>query len=179
MSATSTSRISPAHRPRQFAGRPAGLGVVRPLLVSEGSSALAPHAGPDRSIELEAGAYAGSAQGRPALRLVGGTAGSPETLRPEPARLRVTRAGRLTITLTVAFLVGLAVLTATSSLAAGSSPAVARTVVVRAGQTLSGIAAVELPDLPVIQGVARIQVANDLSTTDIHAGQTLTIPRQG
>lgn len=164
MSSTKLSPAASVQRP--------SLVVVQPLLLSQGSSALAPEVVPPGPVE------GGPASSRPALRLVAGTA----FLRPKaslsgPARLRVTRAGRLTITLSVAFLLGLGLLTAASSLASGGSEASDRTVVVLEGQTLSGIAAAELPGLPVLQGVTRIQLANDLSTTAIHAGQRLAIPR--
>ena len=47
---------------------------------------------------------------------------------------------------------------------------------VEPGQTLSEIATTELAGLPTAEAVTRIQVANNLSTTHVHAGQTLTIP---
>ena len=47
---------------------------------------------------------------------------------------------------------------------------------VAAGEPLSGIAARELPALSVREGVARLQVINNLSTTAISAGQVLVIP---
>jgi LysM repeat protein len=47
---------------------------------------------------------------------------------------------------------------------------------VQSGQTLSEIAATQLPDLPVAEAVAQIQLANDLASDQVHAGQTLRIP---
>jgi len=47
---------------------------------------------------------------------------------------------------------------------------------VSAGQTLSEVAAVQLPSLPIPEAVARIQLANDLSSSQVHAGQSLLIP---
>ena len=47
---------------------------------------------------------------------------------------------------------------------------------VRSGQTLSEVAATQLPGLPVADAVARIQVANDLASDQVHAGQILLIP---
>jgi LysM repeat protein len=47
---------------------------------------------------------------------------------------------------------------------------------VRSGQTLSEIAARELPDLAVSDGVVELQLANALSTSQVRAGQTLLIP---
>ena len=50
---------------------------------------------------------------------------------------------------------------------------------VQSGQTLSEVAAAQLPQLPLADAVARIQVANDLAGSDVHAGQTLLIPAVG
>jgi hypothetical protein len=47
------------------------------------------------------------------------------------------------------------------------------------GQTLSQIAAQQLPDLPLRDGVAALQLANGLNASDIHAGQVLTVPDVG
>jgi LysM repeat protein len=44
------------------------------------------------------------------------------------------------------------------------------------GQTLSEVAAVQLPTLPVRDAVAHIQLANSLSSSQVHAGQILLIP---
>jgi hypothetical protein len=41
------------------------------------------------------------------------------------------------------------------------------------------VAARELPQLPVADAVARIQVANDLASAQVHAGQSLLIPHVG
>jgi LysM repeat protein len=75
-----------------------------------------------------------------------------------------------------------AVLTMTVVLAAGSGaaePAVQRIATVTAGQTLSEVAAAQLPDLPIAEGVARLQLVNHLESTQIHAGQTLLVPAAG
>ena len=50
---------------------------------------------------------------------------------------------------------------------------------VQQGQTLSEVAAQQLPQLPIADAVARIQVANDLPTNQVHAGQALLIPAVG
>ena len=47
---------------------------------------------------------------------------------------------------------------------------------VSSGDTLSEIAARELPGLPIAEGVIEIQLANGLSTAQISAGQALVIP---
>jgi hypothetical protein len=101
-----------------------------------------------------------------------------DAVRPAPAApLRLTRAGRLAITLTVLVAV---VVTAIALLASGASATVIdHSTTVQSGQTLSEVAAQQLPSLPVRDAVARIQVANDLTTTEVHAGQTLLIPAVG
>ncbi|MCU1537795.1 MAG: Peptidoglycan-binding lysin domain [Humibacillus sp.] len=90
----------------------------------------------------------------------------------EPVRL--TRAGRLLVTLVVASTAALLGVGLAGQLAsAGSAP---RPVTVSAGDTLSQLAARELPALPIREGVIEIQLANQLSTDRITAGQTLLIP---
>ncbi len=44
------------------------------------------------------------------------------------------------------------------------------------GQTLSEIAAAQLPDLSVSNGIVAIQVANELNSAQVSAGQHLVIP---
>jgi hypothetical protein len=99
-----------------------------------------------------------------------------EIVGPLRAPLRLTRAGRLAITLTV--LVAM-VVTAFALLTGGASAAATQidhSTTVVTGQTLSEVAATQLPQLPVADAVARIQVANDLTSSQVHAGQTLLIP---
>jgi LysM repeat protein len=63
---------------------------------------------------------------------------------------------------------------------AGAAVSVTRHVVtVGAGQTLSQIAVAELPSLTIPEAVAQIQLANALTTTQVHAGQELVIPALG
>jgi LysM repeat protein len=52
-------------------------------------------------------------------------------------------------------------------------------VTVGAGQTLSEIAVRELPGMPVANAVAELQLANNLPTNHVHAGQVLVIPARG
>ena len=106
---------------------------------------------------------------RPQLRLVGPgeRAFVPDT--------RLTRRGRLLITLVVtAAAMALAVGIATSVNAA--APQIDHATTVFAGQTLSEVAAAQLPGLPINEAVARIQLANDMNTSQVHAGQSLLIP---
>lgn len=109
------------------------------------------------------------APARPQLRLVPTGADVAATPR------RVARRVRVALTLTVAAALAITALILTQAL---SAPAAGPTEVltVESGQTLSEIAAVKLPELPVREGVVAIQRANHLGTDAITAGQTLVIP---
>ena len=91
--------------------------------------------------------------------------------------VRVTRRGRLLRTGVLAVAVLVVAWTVLSALSAVSAAAVTPHLVT--GQTLSEIALTELPGVPVRDGVAALQLANGLHTSDIHAGQVLTIPAAG
>lgn len=105
----------------------------------------------------------------PRLRLVG-----PDERVGAPA-IRLTRRGRLVGTLLAAIAVAtLAVVLATSVDAA--APQIDHATTVLSGQTLSEVAATQLPSLPINNAVARIQLANGLSSSQVHAGQSLLIP---
>jgi hypothetical protein len=98
-------------------------------------------------------------------------------LVPQPAHeptYRLTRRGRLLVALLVAVLVSALALAFASQLASAVGPP--RSVTVEAGQTLSEIAARELPQLPIRDGIVELQLANNLSTSHVHAGQTLVVP---
>jgi hypothetical protein len=111
---------------------------------------------------------------RPRLRLVP----TGPDVEAAPRSVRLSRRGRLVRTgAVVAISVALG-WTVVSTVAAGAVPPV-HTVTVESGQTLSSIAARELPDLPVREGVAQIQLANGLSSSDVHVGQILQIPAGG
>lgn len=91
--------------------------------------------------------------------------------------IRLTRAGRLALTLTV---VVAAVALAVALFAGGASATVIdHSTTVAPGQTLSEIATQQLPQLSMAEGVAQLQIANNLTGSDIHAGQTLLIPAVG
>lgn len=109
-------------------------------------------------------------------RLVSVPCGEALVERPT-APLRLTRAGRLAITLGVA--VALVVLAIALFPGGASGTVVDHSTTVQSGQTLSEVAARELPQLPVRDAVARIQAANDLTSEQVHAGQALLIPRVG
>jgi hypothetical protein len=107
---------------------------------------------------------------RPPLRLV-----ASDERRRSNRTFRLTRRGRLVITLmAVLATAALAVALATSVSAAGSPIDHATTV--SAGETLSEVAAAQLPTLPINDAVALVQLANGLNTSQVHAGQLLLIP---
>jgi LysM repeat protein len=98
---------------------------------------------------------------------------------PVRVATRINRRGRLLVTLTVlaaATTLGLTV--ANTVMASGSQieAPIHSVTTVSAGQTLSEVAAAQLPGLPINEGVARIQLANGLNTSQVRAGQSLLIP---
>ncbi len=111
---------------------------------------------------------------QPRLRLVPTGA----DIEADSGSVRLSRRGRLVRTAGAIALVGALGWGAATAVAAGAAAPV-HTVTVEAGQTLSSIAARELPEMPVREGVARLQLANGLSTSDVHAGQVLQIPAHG
>ncbi len=92
--------------------------------------------------------------------------------RPPP-QLRLTRRGRLTITLsaicTLLAMTALAIALVSPASGAGE-------VVVRPGQTLSEIAATHRPDLPLDRAIVQIQLRNNMNTAHVQAGQTISLP---
>jgi nucleoid-associated protein YgaU len=100
-----------------------------------------------------------------------GRAGGAAATEPP---LRLTRLGRLVVAVVIATAVALLGVGLAGQLATAGSALRAVTVV--SGDTLSDIAARELPGLPVADGVIEIQLANRLSSTQISAGQALVIP---
>ena len=132
-----------------------------------------------------------SCSSRPPLRLVApgervpsdeaaypgdrGVAGGYPAAGPSSQTIRLTRRGRLVITLMAILAVALLGLVLATSVSAADSP-IDHATPVSAGQTLSEIAAAQLPALPINDAVARIQLANGLNTSQVHAGQSLLIP---
>jgi hypothetical protein len=90
-----------------------------------------------------------------------------------PRGLRVTRRGRIALLALVLVLAGAL---GFAGLRAAGAAQPARVVTVEAGQTLSEIAATELPNHTIGAGIVAIQVANGLSTAQVNAGQELVIP---
>ena len=115
--------------------------------------------------------YAGAAAPRrPHLVVLPGGAGRPAQAGP----VRITRRGRLALlalTLAIVAVVGLV-----GMRGAGAAEPLP-TLTVAPGQTLSEIALAELPEMSISQGILAIQIANQLSTAQVSAGQTLVIPR--
>jgi LysM repeat protein len=99
---------------------------------------------------------------------------------PAKGPLRLTRAGRLTITLALtALLLGAALLALVTTAGATTAPHADHAVTVVEGQTLSEVAVRELPGLPVAEAVAQLQLANNLPSAQVHAGQVLVVPALG
>ena len=88
--------------------------------------------------------------------------------------LRLTRLGRLVVALVIAAVIAVLGVGLAGQLATASSAP--RAVTVTAGDTLSEIAARELPGLPIADGIIEIQLANGLSSSQVSAGQALVIP---
>ena len=87
--------------------------------------------------------------------------------------LRLTRRGRLVLAgLALVLAVGLGLV----GLRAAGAAEAPRVVTVEAGQTLSEVAATELPDLSISDGILAIQLENRLTTAQVSAGQHLVIP---
>jgi len=114
---------------------------------------------------------------RPRLVLVPTGDAVPATA---PGRLRLTRLGRLAVTLTVAAAL-LAFATLALASRGGAAPATVadHAVTVTQGETLSEIAVRELPGVPVTNAVAELQLANNLPSNHVHAGQVLVVPARG
>ncbi len=108
---------------------------------------------------------------RPRLILLEGSA----TSEPAGTGLSVTRRGRLVILALVALAVAAVVVLAGIGGAGAAQPE--RTVTVLPGQTLSEVAAAELPELSISEGIVALQLANSLNTAQVSAGQELVVPR--
>ena len=115
---------------------------------------------------------------RPPLRLVrpGERRGAHgPTLAADLPAIRFTRRGRLVITL-IATLAVVAIALMLAASVDAAAPEIDHATTVSAGQTLSEVAATQLPGLPIPDAVARIQLANGLNSLQVQAGQLLLIP---
>jgi hypothetical protein len=113
----------------------------------------------------------------------------PPRLRPAPAPgpMRLTRRGRVvvaTLLVTVIAAIGLVIAMAAAGGAQAESPGEPgvghqgmHEIVVHSGQTLWSIASVAEPTADPRLVVQQIMAANEMSTTDIAAGQLLWVPR--
>lgn len=116
-------------------------------------------------------------RGRPHLVLVPTGAESVRAAheaRAGQAPMRLTTFGRLVVSLLAAITLALLLSTFAGSLASASGEA--KEITVRAGQTLSGLAAEHLPELSIPDAVVELQLLNGLSSPNIHVGQTLRVP---
>jgi hypothetical protein len=94
---------------------------------------------------------------------------------PPLGRIRLTRAGRLVVTLGVALV--LAMLAGWAVVAPSGAPEPGSVVTVRAGQTLSGIVSAALPGVDQSVAIAEVRELNDLASSQVQAGQVLVLPR--
>ena len=106
-----------------------------------------------------------------------GLAGSPDV---HGSSLRLTRRGRLALTLAFASLalaLAAALLAASLGVVGGADAPGLERVTVAPGQTLSEIAEAHTRGLSLEQAVTQLQVANNLDSAQVSAGQVLVIPR--
>ena len=106
----------------------------------------------------------------------GSKAGRAKVDQVRQAQRAKERRSRIILVTAVATLVVLTLVAAKSGLLPAFGAVQPVSVVVQHGQTLSEIAAVHLPGLPVGQGVVEIQLANSLNSLQVQAGQVLQIP---
>ncbi len=107
-------------------------------------------------------------------RLVSVPTGTDVPERPLHA-VRVTRRGRLVLTLGVALALSVGI--GWASVAPSSGPEAGAVVTVTAGQTLSGIVASHLPGVDAGVAMTEVRQLNDLATSELLAGQVLVLPR--
>ena len=115
--------------------------------------------------------YAGGAPRRPHLVVL---AGGGEGGAAASGGVHVTRRGRLAL---LALVVAMAAVLGMVGLRGAGAAEPLQLVTVDAGQTLSEVAAVELPELSISEGILAIQLANSMSTAQVSAGQQLVIPQ--
>ncbi|MFV0463031.1 MAG: LysM peptidoglycan-binding domain-containing protein [Nostocoides sp.] len=89
-------------------------------------------------------------------------------------RLRLTLRGRTLVSILAAVVVSVVALLVFA--ATSVAQPTRKVITVHPGETLSQIAARELPEQPIRAGVIDLVVANGLQSDQVSAGQTLTIP---
>ncbi|MER7074033.1 LysM peptidoglycan-binding domain-containing protein [Terrabacter sp. NPDC000476] len=146
------------------------LTAVRPIATQEQQAPSGPQGRP-RLVSVPTGREAGRTAR--AARIARDPRTAPAG-RDARVPMRLTRFGRLVVSLLVASVVALLAVGLAGQLASATGEP--RTLTVQPGQTLSGIAARELPGLSRADGVLELQLANGLSTSQIHAGQQLVVP---
>jgi hypothetical protein len=112
--------------------------------------------------------YAGAAARRPHLVVLPGGAGQPA------APVRITRRGRLAL---LALVLAIVAVVGLMGMRGAGAVEPLPTVTVAPGQTLSEVALAELPQMSISEGILAIQIANQMSTAQVSAGQELVIPR--
>jgi hypothetical protein len=88
--------------------------------------------------------------------------------------VRITRRGRLAV---LGLSAGVVAVAGSLGVGAAGATQAPHVVTVAVGQTLSEVAAAELSDLSISDGILAIQLANRMSTAQVSAGQQLVIPR--
>lgn len=91
--------------------------------------------------------------------------------------MRLTRRARLLLCVIGAAVLCAVVGTAWASLTPSGASAPQQTVMVQPGQTLSQIAHEAYPKLSIDDAVARVQIANQLNSSQVGAGERLVITR--
>ena len=115
--------------------------------------------------------YAGAAApSRPHLVVLPGGAGQASLAGPA----RITRRGRLAL---LGLVLALVVAVGLMGMRGAGAAEPQQVLTVGAGQTLSEIALAELPEMSIGEGILAIQLANQMSTAQVSAGQQLVIPR--
>jgi hypothetical protein len=152
--------------------------IISNSMISKGTwTTVAPAAGMEDIMsalawEAPQGYAASPRPERPHLRLVP----TGVSVGRDPEALRLTRRGRLVLTLVVAAAVlGFGMVGYVGSPA---PPAPSITVTVQPGQTLSEIAAAQTSGYASVrEAVAAIQIANNLPTSQVNAGQRIVVPQ--
>ena len=182
------SAVVLAHRPRSRSSAAAGRRANAPTWTTEGSSALASLAG--EPWQASAGQPADPVEirpleGRPLVRgaLVTPLPAARPTAAPPSRALRLTRRGRLAVTLSATAVTVLASVTIMPMVAAGvaaafaATPVSTTTVVVEPDQSLWEVAESAVPGGDTASMVAEIADANGIANAaELRPGQRLIVP---